>query len=56
MWILRVLPFLSHVDQTQESCGILAKYMLFEVQEIMRRPWARHISSYPEDLELALSF
>ena len=30
---LRVLPFLSHVDQTQESGGIDAKYMLFEVQE-----------------------
>lgn len=27
------LPSLSHVDQTQESGGINAKYMLFEVQE-----------------------
>lgn len=47
--IFRVLPLLSHVDRTQESGGILAKSMFFEVQEIVRRPWARHISSYPED-------
>ncbi|ELK34329.1 hypothetical protein MDA_GLEAN10023695 [Myotis davidii] len=30
-WILRVLPLLSSVDQTQESGGIFAKYTLFEV-------------------------
>lgn len=47
--VLRVLPLLSHVDQTQESGGIIAKSMFFEVQEILRRPWAHHISSYPED-------
>lgn len=56
MWILRVLPSLSHVDQTQESSGIIAKYMLFEVQEILRRPWTHHISSHPENLDLALLF
>lgn len=50
VWILRVLPSLSHVDQTQESGGIFAKYMLFEVQEILRRPWTHYISSYPEAL------
>lgn len=54
MWILRILPSLSHVDQTQESNGIIAKYILFEVQEILRRPWTHHISSYPQNLDLAL--
>lgn len=56
MWILRVLPSLSHVDQTQESRGVTAKYMLFEVQEILRRLWTHHISSHPENLDLALLF
>jgi hypothetical protein len=44
--ILRVLPFLSHVDQTQESGRITAKCTLFEVQEILRRPWTFYSSLF----------